>query len=91
MRVIPELKMDADDQEEEFEKTRKEIQKSIDKLKWKRTRVRPDWPVSASAIAGDIASQFFQITSLFHADLRRMIADAIEEDRRIVLEQFNER
>lgn len=89
--MLPELKMDANDQEKEFEKTRKEIQKSIDKLEQqKRTRVKPVWPIAASVIADNITSQFFQVTDFFHADLKCMIVDAIEKDRRIALEQFDE-
>lgn len=89
-RVVPELKLDADDQEKEFEKQAQKIKDAIAGLEQKRVKKNLIWPTSASVIANDIASEFFRVTSLFHADLRRMIIEALEEDRKIAAEQFDE-
>lgn len=43
----------------------------------------PKWKQSASEIASDIADRFFSVTSLHHADLRRQIIKAIEDEREV--------
>lgn len=43
----------------------------------------PKWEQSPEQIASEIADGFYQVTSLFHADLRRQIIKAIEEEREV--------
>ena len=43
----------------------------------------PKWEKSPSQIGGEIANDFYVVTSLFHADLRRQIAKAIEAEREV--------
>jgi len=45
----------------------------------------PKWTQSPSEIASAIADQFYQVTSLFHADLRRQIIEAIETEREVTM------
>jgi len=41
----------------------------------------PQIPDEPNTVASRIADQFFEVTSLFHADLRRQIEDALEAER----------
>ena len=43
----------------------------------------PKWKKSPSEIGSDIAGDFYPVTSLSHADLRRQIVLAIEAEREV--------
>lgn len=43
----------------------------------------PKWEKSPEEISSEIADEFYQVTSLFHADLRREIIKAIEAEREV--------
>lgn len=49
----------------------------------KETPQTPKWEQSPEQIASEIAGGFYQVTSLFHADLRRQIIKAIEAEREV--------
>lgn len=59
-----------------------EVEKAKDALK-ESTNPTPKWEKSASEIGNEIASNFYPVTSLFHADLRRQIIEAIEAEREV--------
>lgn len=87
-RPIPNkiLKLDADDQEKAFNIMREKLMESLEK----QERKSLEYPQEASIIANNIASQFFQTTSLFNADLKRLIIGAIEDDRQRVREWLDQ-
>lgn len=70
-------KLDADDQEAMAQAQAEGIKAALTPT--------PKWEKSPSEIASDIADQFYQVASLFHADLRRQIISAIEEERSVTL------
>lgn len=72
-------KLDADDQEEIFQAKSKKIKDALEKS----TAPTPKWEQSPAEIGNEIASNFYQVTSLFHADLRRQIRDVIEAEREV--------
>lgn len=43
----------------------------------------PKWEQSPAEIASEIANEFYPVTSIFHADLRRQIIKAIEAEREV--------
>lgn len=45
----------------------------------------PKWEKSPEQIGSEIADGFYQVASLFNADLRRQIAKAIEAEREITM------
>ncbi len=69
------LKLDADDQERIAQEEREKLT-----LVAKQAQT-PKWERSPSEIADDIASDFFQVASLNHADLRRQVIKEIEAER----------
>lgn len=50
----------------------------------------PTWTETPNQIADRIAGQFFEPTSLFHADLRRHIITAIEAEREVTIYYINQ-
>ena len=82
-----ELKMDANDQERFFEVQREKLLDALQKSVVIKIE-KPTYPKAASIVASGIASNFYSPASLFHADLRRMISKAIEEDRGIALKHL---
>lgn len=50
----------------------------------------PTLPDPSNVVASRIADQFFQVTSLFHADLRRQIMRALEAERKVTEYYINQ-
>ncbi len=78
------MKLDADDQEGIAQKERGKIERAA-------TRAQtPKWEKSPNEIASGIANDFYIVTSLNNADLRRQIIKAIEAEREVTEHYMNQ-
>jgi hypothetical protein len=70
-------KLDADDQEQLAQTDAEKIKVALEQSQ------TPKWEKLPSEIASEIANDFYPVTSLSHADLRRQIIKAIEAEREV--------
>jgi hypothetical protein len=70
-------KLDANDQEQLAQAEAAKIKATLQQSQ------TPKWDKSPAEIGSEIASNFYPVASIFHADLRRQIIKAIEAEREV--------